>query len=400
MCNKVLRLLMLSTFVLAAYACGGKGGESDDTPEPYIESIVTWYDGKVVAGEPVTLNGQNFSSVASENKVLYGVGLDAIALRVDESSESHVTFTAPTVESTQLKVRVSTKGKESNAVTLDFIEKPVPEEPWDDTPTIDFVKLGGTSKTIVDGVEWISFHGSWEGQVRNINIVRTTLNEHNSLGIFYDYGDTYGNLDQKCEYLDAIEGTNGPMKCCHFVRVDGVVKRAAVETDKYFVSNCALTIDDNVPDIVKVKDNYAAARLSNKNVGCAGPLLVYEGKIQEYPEDNTAEFLKTTHPRTAIGISKDQKTVVQVAVDGRWTSSNTAQRAIGMPTPLLSKLMLGLGCYKAMNFDGGGGTAMWIYGEGDKGVVNHPCDGLVWDEPQAHLRKCGNAVYIKSDLKK
>ena len=416
MCNKVLRLLMLSTIVLAAYACGGKGGESDDTPEPYIESIVTEYDGKVVAGEPVTLNGQNFSSVASENKVLYGVGLDAIALRVDESSESHVTFTAPTVESTQLKVRVSTKGKESNAVTLEFIEKPVPEEPWDDTPTIDFVKLGGTTKTIVDGVEWTTFHGTWEGQIRNINIVRTTLNEHNSLGIYFSYYDsTYPagypevdtdagedprDLDKKCIYMDAIAGTNGPMACCHFVRVNGEIKRAARESDNYFTANCAFTIDDGVVNIVKVRDNYAAARLTNQNVGCAGPLLVWEGTIQEYPEDNTAEFLNTTHPRTAFGISKDGKTVVQVAVDGRWTQSSSTERAIGMSTPLLSKLMRGLGCYKAMNFDGGGGTAMWVYGEGNaRNIVNRVCENR-WNWNGTKLRAAGNAVYIKSDLKK
>ena len=190
------------------------------------------------------------------------------------------------------------------------------------------------------------------------------------------------------------------MACCHFVRVDGVIKRSAPETkpEEYFVYNCALTIDDNVPDIVKVRDNYGAAALKNKNVGCAGPLLVYEDKIQTYPEDATAAFLKTTHPRTAFGITKDQKTVIQVAVDGRWTDSDMNKRAIGMETPLLAKLMKGLGCYKALNFDGGGGTAMWIYGQGVNGIVNHPCDSPKdWDNPT--LRTSGNAIYIYSDLK-
>ena len=62
--------------------------------------------------------------------------------------------------------------------------------------------------------------------------------------------------------------------------------------------------------------------------------------------------------------------------------------------------MRGLGCYKAMNFDGGGGTAMYVYGQGDQGIVNHPTDNNDWDHPQASLRATGNAVYIKSDLKK
>jgi hypothetical protein len=79
-----------------------------------------------------------------------------------------------------------------------------------------------------------------------------------------------------------------------------------------------------------------------------------------------------------------------------------------MPTRILAKLMRGLGCYKAINFDGGGGTAMYIYGHGiheqaiNVGIVNHPCDPQddnkrYWSNPK--LRPCGNAVYIYSDLK-
>lgn len=283
----------------------------------------------------------------------------------------------------------------------DYIPAPSPpiEEPWDDTPTIVFD--GARTVTVCPGVEWTAFHGTWEGQIRNINIVRTTLNEHNSLGIYYNYTqEGLKNLDEKCYFLNAVAGTNGPMACCQFVRVDGSVKRAAREAEDW-ICNCALTIDDGVVDIVKVKDNYAAAKLTNKNVGCAGPLLVWEGIVQKCPEEwlasDTDKWLTTTHPRTAIGLSKDGKTVVQVAVDGRWTSSDTNKRAIGMSTELLGKLMRGLGCYKAMNFDGGGGTAMFVLGYGDGGIVNHPCDGRDWDHPQQMLRATGNAVYIISN---
>ena len=160
-----------------------------------------------------------------------------------------------------------------------------------------------------------------------------------------------------------------------------------------------------MPDIVNVRDNYAAAALKNKTVGVGGPMLVYNGKIQNYDHyasEDKDNFLTSTHPRTAFGISEDQKTTYHVTVDGRFTSSNTEKRAIGMSTDLLAKLMRGLGCYKALNFDGGGGTAMWIYGQGLGGIVNHPCDPAddgkrYWDNPT--LRPCGNAVYIYSDLK-
>ena len=425
--KKLLLLLLLSGLALLVCFCDRNDPE-EELPAPEITGITTDYEGKAVAGMPVRLEGKNFSPTPSDNKVLYGVGLESIALEVTESSEVHLVFVAPEIAGTQLRIRAATKGKESNAVVLNYTtlpdtpEDPV-EEPWDDEPTITFD--GATTVTIRPGVEWTSFHGKWEGQIRNINIVRTTLNEHNKLGIYFNYGTTYPDgytptlaegedprdLDKKCIYLDALIGTNGPMACCQFVRVNGEVKHAATDAE-YWICNCAITIDGEDVDIVKVKDNFKAARLTNAadgtslnppdntlTVGCAGPLLVWEGKIQEYPEDNKEDFLKTTHPRTAIGLSKDGKTVVQVAVDGRWTQSSSAERAVGMSTPILSKLMRGLGCYKAMNFDGGGGTAMWVYGQGNaRNIVNRVCENR-WDWNGTKLRPAGNAVYIKSDLK-
>ena len=404
-------LLLFPAFILAATACGSKGEDETTVDDPpVIRSISTAYEGnKAVAGQPVTLLGENFSPTASENKVLYGVGLDAIALKVSEAAADHVVFTAPSVSKTTLSIRVSTNGKESNSVDLEYTEEK-PVDDWSDEPTLDFVALGGTRVTVVPGVEWTTFHGTWEGQVRNINIIRTALNEHNSLGIYYDYphypddvvfpdGEDPRDLDKKCIYLDAVAGTNGPMACCQFVRVNGVVERVPTDTDDW-AENCALTIDEgNAVDIVKVNGNFDAATLPNMNVGCGGPLLVWKGNIQTYPDWANEDFIKTTHPRTALGLSKDGKTVIQVTVDGRWTSSSSAERAIGMPTDLLSQLMKALGCYKAMNLDGGGGTAMWVYGYGNsRNIVNHVAVNVP-DWNGTNLRATGNAVYIKSDLK-
>jgi exopolysaccharide biosynthesis protein len=201
------------------------------------------------------------------------------------------------------------------------------------------------------------------------------------------------------------------------VRVGGLTKRAALDSDPWIV-NAAMTIHDGVVDIIEIKDNYAAAGLKDiDNIGVGGPMLVYNGKIceemasfksnvlpvwQKHANWENGAFLYSTHPRTAFGISKDQKTVYHVTVDGRFS------KAVGMQTKVLAKLMRGLGCYKALNFDGGGGTAMYIYGYGLyqpailTGIVNHPCDPQddgkrYWDNPK--LRPCGCAVYIKSDLK-
>lgn len=395
-----------------ALCCDSEKKGSGDWPEPEIFNIVTDYDGKAVAGRAVTVYGINFSPTVSDNKILYGIGLDTASIDVFDASENHLIFIAPEISGDQLKIRVSVKGKESAMVTLMYAapedveddsesseESGEKEEETEEEPPVDLSAMmsKATVVKVREGVEWISFHGTWEGQVRNINIVKTTLNQNNRLGIYYDYKyepDGY-NVDDKCEFLDALVGTNGPMACCHFVRVDGVVKRGANEQDHPWTANAALTIDGGIPDIVKVRDNFAAAALKSENVGTGGPLLVYDGKIQEY--DSKDAFLTSTHPRTALGITKDQKTVIQVAVDGRWTSEDVSKRAIGMPVSLLAKLMKGLGCDKALNFDGGGGTAMWIYEKGKSGIVNHPCDGDDWDNPV--LRPAGCAVYIVSDLK-
>ena len=420
--KKVLLLLLLPVFALFASSCESEDNGADEMPAPYITGMTTDFDNKAVSGKPVTLTGNNFSPKASENLILYGMGSSATSLRVTASSENHVVFTAPEVTGTQLKVRVSTNGKESNTFTIEFNNswgETGPSESDEDVVDLSAMMAKATVVKVREGIEWINFAGTWEGQTRNINIVKTTLNEHNQVGLYYDYksvDDGY-NINDKCEVLDAIVGTNGPMACCHYVRVDGVTKRSAVVSDPWIV-NAALTINGGIPDIIELKDNYEAAGLKNvETIGVGGPMLVYNGKIceemdsfkkdilpvwQKHENWSNGAFLYTTHPRTAFGISKDQKTVYHVTVDGRFS------KATGMQTKVLAKLMRGLGCYKALNFDGGGGTAMYIYGQGIyepeilTGIVNHPCDTQddgkrYWNNPK--LRPCGCAVYIKSDLK-
>ena len=390
--KKIILSLLLPVLAIAMVSCDQENVAS----EPQITGIKTDYPGnKVVAGKPVTIDGLNFSPQASENKVLYGEGIETISLRVFKASETQIVFTAPDIEENTLSIRVAVNGMESNSVVLEYDNLLADE----DAVSVSALLKNATTKTIVEGVEWTTFHGVWEGQMRHINIVKTTLNENNSLGIYFDFysSDVPRELDYKCELMDAVVGTNGSMGCCHFVRVDGEVKRGATEGDPV-VENAALVIDNGVVDIVRVQSNYEAAKLDKQTVGVGGPMLVYDGQIQRYDVDMTNTFLYTTHPRTAFGISKDLKTVYQVTVDGRWTSDNAAKRAIGMETWVLGKLMKGLGCYKALNFDGGGGTAMWVYGQGRGGIVNRPSDSPSWDE--LYLRPTGSAIYVRSKLKK
>lgn len=76
-------------------------------------------------------------------------------------------------------------------------------------------------------------------------------------------------------------------------------------------------------------------------------------------------FCSVRHPRTALGLSDDRRTLILVTVDGR--SSESA----GMTCPELADLMAELGAHHALNLDGGGSTAMVVGGD----VVNRPSDG-------------------------
>ncbi len=79
-----------------------------------------------------------------------------------------------------------------------------------------------------------------------------------------------------------------------------------------------------------------------------GAMLVNQGEVVK----EFSHVISGYNPRSAVGMSKDGKTLHMVAVDGRQTSSR------GMSMSELAGLMKELGCYNAVNLDGGGSTNM------------------------------------------
>ncbi len=103
-----------------------------------------------------------------------------------------------------------------------------------------------------------------------------------------------------------------------------------------------------VGDPVKI-DYYITPDISNSDVALGGgALLVSEGKAPE----SFSHVVSGYNPRSAIGISEDGNTLYLVAVNGRQEKSR------GMSMAELADLMVDLGCYKALNLDGGGSTYM------------------------------------------
>ena len=98
-----------------------------------------------------------------------------------------------------------------------------------------------------------------------------------------------------------------------------------------------------------------------------GAQLIIDGKIPEKFSSN----ITGTHPRTAIGTSKDGETLYLVTVDGRQKSS------IGMTQQQLAEFLLEIDVYNAINLDGGGSTTMLARKLGDTSLstINSPSGG-------------------------
>ena len=113
-----------------------------------------------------------------------------------------------------------------------------------------------------------------------------------------------------------------------------------------------------------------------------GSMLVFEGKdvgkIGDY-----AHTVAGLHPRTALGVDESGTKLTLLTVDGRQTMSR------GMRMSHRAELLIDLGCYNAVNLDGGGSTRMLassLWSDFPE-VVNNPTEN----------RKVINAVGVVFD---
>lgn len=103
-------------------------------------------------------------------------------------------------------------------------------------------------------------------------------------------------------------------------------------------------------------------------------LIVDNGQVVE------SNFWDELHPRTAFGQSAEGDTLIFCVVDGRGKS-------LGCNTQDLGSIMQHYGAYKAVNWDGGGSSCMYIR---HFGQVNNGSDG--WE------RAVGNAMFAVATL--
>ena len=99
-------------------------------------------------------------------------------------------------------------------------------------------------------------------------------------------------------------------------------------------------------------------------------------------EGTISRNAEARHPRSAVGLSRDGRTMWLLVVDGRSTTS------VGMTLVELAHAMRAVGAWDALNFDGGGSTTLVIAGK----VVNAPTDAN-------GERAVGNALLVLQRIK-
>lgn len=168
-----------------------------------------------------------------------------------------------------------------------------------------------------------------------------------------------------CEFRRNMPPVEIPEDGCVFVVSEGV--------SMFFANNFA------VGDDVEIDYSANPSLESVSQAFGGGAFLVNDGKVPE----NFSHVVSGYHPRSALGIDESGKILYLVAVDGRQDMSR------GMTMTELAQFMKSLGCYNAVNLDGGGSTNMVASDMWHSGLktVNSPSEN----------RKVINAVGVTYD---
>lgn len=347
-------------------------------PAPVLESLSTSFGNKGVYGEEIVITGQNFSTQAGGNVLLFD---DVTCTDFVEAQATKLVARIPELALKEVvQVRVSTVAGTSEALPLEL-----------DLRRCDsaIVFKGAKVEELRPGVKWISTITQWKGEPRSINIVTVPKSEVANLHFTYPSGKI--TTSDQCVSAGAIVGINaqyfdnstgGTGLARDFLKIDGVVATQGTDGRSSTFAGGAFVITDGVAEIKSVAGNEGARDLTDKNVMVCGPLLINNGEYA-YLSQNTTHNTDP-HPRTAVAITENGS-VLLVTIDGRFPG-----QAVGMSTPLMQEFFTLLGAKYALNLDGGGSTTMYIKG---KGFVNHGSDGSNWNNPKE--RKVNSIIYLK-----
>ena len=115
---------------------------------------------------------------------------------------------------------------------------------------------------------------------------------------------------------------------------------------------------DTMPSIYDLKNIEWKWWKMRTAVG-GGPVLIHDGKIRitNQEEQLFPNSKNDYHPRTAMGYTRDGQLIV-LAIQGR-----TPGVAAGATLEQEARILLSLGCYEALNLDGGGSSCLLVNGK-------------------------------------
>lgn len=285
--------------------------------------------------------------------------------------------------------------------------------PGDDIPNHEPVtpegKANWTKKTVDDGIVYWEFKGydpvSEADQF--LHVVEVDMNKGYALKYVYDSNqDIPSNIMKKHNAIVSMNGGLGASQI--FIKVAGVIHKA-IQQDKnaetgvpnwrndgavctnpegrVFIAN-AIFSKDGLPDyganVARQRQFYKETLIDMPNI-ISGSALLIDGynpigtqyipkgvDYRDYKSDSEHPYWHqgTRHPRTAIGITGDNR-LIMLVVNGRLTGCSGFSAK-----EMTNFLKENFDPKYALNLDGGGSSCMCVAGCGDPDthVVNWPCD--------------------------
>ncbi len=232
------------------------------------------------------------------------------------------------------------------------------------------VGISNINKYNVATIPWITLYNSDFGE--------HTENDVEALSLIIDTKDEKLVNGEKieAEVVDKFVYTGG-------LAIEEGKMILSINTDGSYEYHYKLLDSVGVGDKIKLTCHYKGDERWEKAqhaIGSQNEVLLKDGEV-------APDLAKGAAPRTAVGITADGNVLFYV-IDGRQEG-----HSYGAKLETVANRLKELGCVDAINFDGGGSSAIvGVYpGAEDMSVINSPSDG--------RLRSVTNFIFLKNNKK-
>lgn len=249
-----------------------------------------------------------------------------------------------------------------------------PDQIWCDVPKLSYIVKTPTNQTVtIQPINWDREENTIVLYNRGRGATTGTAAGGKEIAAVPVDGQTWGVNKTMRFKVTGAASTTGDMA----IPADGLVlsagKAMASKLDAY-TDGAEFTVS-TVLRLTEYSGTPKASAMTGGDV-----ILLRRGEVT-MEADRWINPRDTRYPRTMAGYSEDRSKIVFCVVDGKNTGGST-----GVTYPEGAEMMLSYGCYDAVNFDGGGSSAMYL----DKpGIVSMPSDGSE--------RAVGNGLFMTID---